>query len=152
MSDYVPHDCPTCGSHRIGRIVYGLVDVTKLADDLASGRIVLGGCTVSKSSHRWCCNSCGSQWGDFAAEFEQREREDMEEQVRRDARARARGVMEAPLYPDGWARCPHCGYSFNSKARMSWDGEKHITCGTYLRLLPSVEMGIAAGLKSPSPT
>ena len=137
MSDEIPRDCPTCKSPRLARIVYGFVDVSELGDDLESGRIVLGGCAVSKSSPRWRCNTCGREGGDFAAEYEQIERQREEERAGRDARARVRGVMEAPLYPDGWVRCPHCGYSFNSKARMSWDGEKHVSCGTYLRLLPS---------------
>ena len=92
-----------------------------------------------ESSPRWRCNTCGSEWGDFAAMFERIERHREEQQARRDGEALARGVMEASLYEDGWVLCPHCGYSFNSTAGMSWDGEKHVTCGTYLRLLPSSE-------------
>ena len=139
MSDEVPRDCPICRSPYIAEIVYGLMDMSELADDSGAGRIVLGGCTLSKSSPRWRCNTCGSEWGDFAAMFERIERHREEEQARRDGEALAGGVMEASLYPDGWVLCPHCGYSFNSKAGMSWDGEKHVTCGTYLRMLPSSE-------------
>ena len=139
VSDEIPRDCPTCRSPRLARIIYGFVDVSELAADLESGRIVLGGCAVSKSSPRWRCNTCGREGGDFAAEYEHIERRREEERAGRDARARVRGVMEASLYPDAWVLCPHCGYSFNSKARMSWDGERHVTCGTYLQLLPTPE-------------
>jgi hypothetical protein len=118
-------------------MVYGFLDVRELADDLESGRVILAGCTLSASSPRWHCNSCAREWGDFAAQFEEIESQRQEEQSRRDAQALARGVMEALLYPDGWVLCPHCSRSFNSNARMSWDGEKHVTCGTYLRLLPA---------------
>jgi len=113
----------------------GFVDVSELASDLESGRVVLAGCSLSESSPRWHCNTCGHEWGEFAVVFEALDRQREEEQARRDQEALGRGVMEALLHPDGWVLCPHCGHSFNSQARMSWDGEKHVTCGTYLRLL-----------------
>ena len=138
MSDDIPLECPTCTSPRVASIVYGFVDVTKLADDLDTGRVILGGCDLSASSHRWHCNSCGREWGDFAAVFEHNKRQWEEQQAHLDAEALARGVMDASLYPDGWVLCPHCSLSFNSNARM-WDGEKHVTCGTYLRLVPRAE-------------
>jgi len=137
VSDHISRDCPTCGSPNTAEIIYGFVDVAGLTDGLESGRIVLGGCDLSQSSARWRCNACGGEWGDFATEMKEIERQRAEEQARHRAQALARGRMEASLDPDGWVLCPHCNYSFSSKARMSWDGERHVTCGTYLRLLPA---------------
>ena len=135
MSNEIQHDCPACGSSRIADIFYGYMDVSAIADDLASGRIVLGGSSLSASSPKWRCNTCGHEWGDFEAVFQEWELRRAEERARFDGEARARGVMETSLYPDGWILCPHCGRSFSSESRQSWDGERHVTCGTYLRLL-----------------
>lgn len=135
MTDDIPRDCPACKSAHIAQMLYGFVDVSELASDLESGRVVLAGCSLSESSARWHCNTCGHEWGSFAGLFQELDRQRQEEQARLEREALARGVMEASLYPDGWVLCPHCGRSFNTQARMSWDGKKHVTCGTYLRLI-----------------
>lgn len=135
VPDDVPRECPSCKSAHVAAIVYGFVDVSGLASELESGRVVLGGCDLSDSSPRWQCNTCGHEWGSFAVVLEKLDRQHEEERARRDRDALATGVMEAQLYPDRWVLCPHCGYSFNSQSRMSWDGKRHVSCGAYLRLL-----------------
>ena len=132
-----PSNCVVCGSSHVARIIYGLVDVAPLAAELDSGRAVLGGCGICESSCKWHCNACHHEWGDFALEFGTLHRMQREKRARRDAEALARGVMDAPLYPDGWVHCPYCHVSFGTTSRMSWNVEKHMTCGTLLRLVPT---------------
>ncbi|WP_339409676.1 hypothetical protein [Pseudomonas sp. EA_35y_Pfl2_R5] len=46
-----------------------------------------------------------------------------------------RAVKDAHVTDSGSCRCPHCGRSFVINSLRSWDGEKHRTCGGYLRLV-----------------
>jgi hypothetical protein len=132
-----PANCAVCGSPHVARIIYGFVDIGSIATELDSGRAVLGGCDVSESSCRWHCHACRHEWGDFVLEFGELNHRNQEDRARRDTEALARGVVDAPIYPDGWVHCPYCDRSFNTTARVSWNGEKHMTCGTFLRLVPS---------------
>lgn len=51
--------CPYCGSHKIARIVYGLVHLTpELEKDLKEEKVVLGGCDVEEA--KWECVDCGN--------------------------------------------------------------------------------------------
>lgn len=127
-----PSKCAVCGSSRVAQIIYGFLDVNSIAAELDSGRAVLGGCGLSDSSCKWRCNTCQHEWGDHALEFGEYRRKNREARARRDAEAVTRGGMDAPLYPDGWVHCPYCNCSFGP---LSWDGEKHKTCGTFLRLV-----------------
>jgi len=43
-------------------------------------------------------------------------------------------VLDARVDPDGWTRCPKCGYRFALSNGGVWDGKRHKSCGTYLRL------------------
>lgn len=53
-----------------------------------------------------------------------------------DAAAVSRGFLSATLHPDGDVRCPHCERVFSTRSTASWDGFRHKTCGTFLRLIP----------------
>jgi ribosomal protein L37AE/L43A len=61
-----PSRCPSCGSARVARILYGLpawdADLERALD---SGRVVLGGCCVEPSSPAWQCRDCGEEWGHY---------------------------------------------------------------------------------------
>ena len=134
-----PTNCPSCGSERVARIVYGFVDFLPLEGELALGGAVLGGCDVSETSHQWHCGSCGKEWGvtELASGLAELRVKSEAVLAQRDAEAQARGTLEAVLHSSGLARCPHCRRSFDTNATLSWDGKRHKTCGTYLRLTPS---------------
>lgn len=129
-------DCPKCGSTDVARLVYGLVDIERISEELASGRAKLAGCDVEESSPNWHCNGCGSEWGvtEWAAILAARRERQEAALARRDAEALNRGVLEAALRPTGLARCPFCRRSFDTNSTMSWDGTRHQSCGTYLVL------------------
>lgn len=59
-----PEACPRCGSSRVARILYGEpASSSTLDDDIAAGRIVLGGCVVGEDAPGHRCAACGSEWG-----------------------------------------------------------------------------------------
>jgi hypothetical protein len=122
----------------VAYIQYGLPsDLKALEPDLDAGHIVLGGCTVGEDFPQWRCLECRHEWGitELAAEFEQiRLKCEAEDRAEDDA-ALARGVLEARVNSNGFAKCPYCGYSFSTQRAMSWDGEKHKSCKTRLRLI-----------------
>ena len=53
-----PIKCPHCGKKAVAPILYGYPDFTSIEDDLAAGKIVLGGCCVSDHDPEWQCTSC----------------------------------------------------------------------------------------------
>jgi DNA-directed RNA polymerase subunit RPC12/RpoP len=55
--------CEYCGSERCAKILYGRIKETEqLRDDLAAGKVVLGGCMVDDWMPEWRCLNCGEQW------------------------------------------------------------------------------------------
>ena len=52
-----PKRCPTCGSDRIVRIVYGMPP-QELAAAEDRGELILGGCMTSSGAPRWGCSAC----------------------------------------------------------------------------------------------
>lgn len=49
--------CPMCGSKKVARILYGLIDVDdELWEQKCAGKIVFGGCCVEPTTHH--CNKC----------------------------------------------------------------------------------------------
>ncbi len=55
--------CPQCGSRSIARIAFGMPAWGQdLEEELASGRLVLGGCCVTGDDPDRHCNQCGHQW------------------------------------------------------------------------------------------
>lgn len=50
-----------------------------------------------------------------------------------------RGTMLARLHPNGWTRCPHCGVSFATYSRASWQDGRHARCRTKLELLADTD-------------
>jgi hypothetical protein len=130
-----PAACPRCGSTRVAQIAHGLIAIDDgVRADLDASRIVLGGCSVSEDSPLLHCVVCGNEWGELGPPSEADLAEARAKEERLEAEARARGVMQAPLYPDGWVLCPHCSRSFDTTSNMSWTGERHVTCRTWLRL------------------
>lgn len=43
-------------------------------------------------------------------------------------------VLPATVDRSGWTECPQCGVRFSIKDRGRFDGQRHKTCGTYLRI------------------
>lgn len=139
-----PDRCPKCESSSVARILYGLPgDLEALQPDMDAGRIVLGGCVVTDHSPQWRCKACGHEWSspermeamrEFALDIVLKRET---EEKREEESAIARGVMDAHVNMHGWTKCPYCGMRFSTRQAMSWDGEKHTTCKTRLRLVCS---------------
>jgi hypothetical protein len=57
-----PRKCPNCGSLKIARILYGLIDelTPDLERDLKEEKVVLGGCVIGKE--KWECVDCGNRF------------------------------------------------------------------------------------------
>ena len=54
-----PRKCPVCNSSRVATILYGMPAYSeKLEQDLATGRIALGGCCVGEDYAAWKCLEC----------------------------------------------------------------------------------------------
>lgn len=45
-------------------------------------------------------------------------------------------ILTAKCRSDGWTCCPKCSVRFTTHNSASWDGHRHITCGTYLKFIP----------------
>lgn len=57
-----PAKCPTCGGQPVARIQRGYPNFNQqLSDDLAAGKVVLGGCVVTDDDPRWKCTQCGQE-------------------------------------------------------------------------------------------
>ncbi len=56
-----PKVCPGCRSIKVVPILYGLPtpDAGQQAEE---GKLVLGGCVVSRHDPEWACTDCGHQW------------------------------------------------------------------------------------------
>jgi len=55
--------CPQCGSRSIAAIGFGMPSWSaELEAELASGRLVLGGCCVTGDDPDRHCNGCGHDW------------------------------------------------------------------------------------------
>ncbi|MCB8925359.1 MAG: hypothetical protein H6652_06985 [Ardenticatenaceae bacterium] len=66
----------TCGSERCARILYGRIAHTaQLQKDLASGKVVLGGCIIFAGMPDWRCLDCGREWAEEADASEQQQKE-----------------------------------------------------------------------------
>lgn len=56
-----PRRCPRCESPKIASIIWGLVLLTpEEREELASGKIILGGCIVTGYDPSWRCAECGA--------------------------------------------------------------------------------------------
>ena len=54
-----PRECPACGSGPVADILWGMPEMSpRLEEDLAAGRVILGGCCVSGDDPIWACASC----------------------------------------------------------------------------------------------
>lgn len=57
------HPCPWCGSRSVARIAYGYpTDLGSMQDDLAQGRVALGGCVIRGDDARLACTACGHRF------------------------------------------------------------------------------------------
>lgn len=43
--------------------------------------------------------------------------------------------VEASPGPDGWLKCPACGYRFSPNDRRVWTGRRHKRCGQKIRVV-----------------
>ena len=82
----------------------------------------------------WCGEGFTTTWPDEFAEA--MDKVDAERRAR-DIEARSRGTMAAMTRPDGWTKCPYCKMIFSTRSRESFDGARHISCGTYLDIIPA---------------
>ena len=137
--------CPRCGSANTAQLLWGLPQ-RPLPEAFYQGRIVLGGCSVGPWCRDWCCHDCGQEWGmEFAKSFEptpaqvrngqKRQSKLQRQEAARERQAVKRGTLEAVVRSDGWTWCPHCGIGFSTRYPYTWDGEKHLTCRTRIRLI-----------------
>lgn len=56
-----PRTCPSCGSGRVGTILWGMPAFSEqLEADIAAGRVIIGGCCVSDDDPTWACADCGT--------------------------------------------------------------------------------------------
>ena len=53
--------CPSCGSHRVIPIVYGMPGA-ELAEASERGEVQLGGCVVTDHDPVWHCKACAHDW------------------------------------------------------------------------------------------
>lgn len=58
-----PKKCPSCEGNSIAMILYGLPYFESIKPELESGKVSLGGCTISSNSPKWHCNECKAEWG-----------------------------------------------------------------------------------------
>ncbi len=55
--------CPRCGSRSVAEMVYGMQGWSwELEEEMASGRVALGGCCVTGNDPNRQCNECGHTW------------------------------------------------------------------------------------------
>lgn len=59
-----PRKCPECGAKQIAEYLFGMVDYPGIEQDLAEGKIAIGGCDISRMwegelERAWRCNQCG---------------------------------------------------------------------------------------------
>jgi tetratricopeptide (TPR) repeat protein len=166
-------ECPACGSAAVARILYGYPRFTdELNQRLAEGTVALGGCCIDKDSPDWHCNHCGYEWGDSRQQLlpEESQKQIAQEKAREEqelAEADQRGVMTITEIHGGFAKCPYCGWRFPLYNPRTWDGERHGTCKTRLRLPdgykisypaaatpsePAMSVDSSNGVKPPLPT
>ena len=56
--------CPECGSDNVAKILWGMPAMNdEFEEDLAAGRVVLGGCCISSGMPEYRCNACGAEFG-----------------------------------------------------------------------------------------
>ena len=60
--EVIEQTCPKCHSAEVRPIVYGLPSQEGV-QAAQEKKIVLGGCFISSSAHKWGCVDCGHRWG-----------------------------------------------------------------------------------------
>lgn len=52
--------CSKCGSFKVARVIYGMVDFDDRLEKLEEqGRVVLGGCSITGNDPKYECTDCG---------------------------------------------------------------------------------------------
>jgi DNA-directed RNA polymerase subunit RPC12/RpoP len=133
----IPAKCPKCESESIAYILYGLPDFQSIEDDIDSGKVRLGGCTLTEDSPQWRCIDCSHEWGELLEIDELREIRKASEirEATKKREALERGVMDAFVNEHASVRCPNCNLSFQVKYGLTEDGA-HKSCGTFLNIKP----------------
>lgn len=91
--------------------------------------------------HAWV-HSTFDRYYDVDDLLRRKERERLHEELA------SRPAMKITRIRNGFAQCPHCGVRFALYSDQSWDGEKHLSCGTRL-VLPDEYAGEYGGAKKP---
>ena len=54
--------CPSCGSNRVAKVLYGISEIDKdLQDLIDEEKILLGGCMILPNSFNYYCINCQSE-------------------------------------------------------------------------------------------
>ena len=139
-----PKNCPNCKSERVVVIQYGLpMDMAQVERDIKAEKIILGGCGISESLPDFSCLDCAHEWKKTISKKEKAKKEKtlnkmICEKDRALKKADSRGILEAKVNQYGFIRCPFCKTGFNvDKHHFTWDGERHLTCKTRIKLIRS---------------
>ena len=144
MEKHVSEPCPICSSNESAEIVFGFPgDITLIQSELDQGTKVLGGCDIPENPPKYVCKICEHEWGEseWKQIIEDEEKAKIAYEEKKESEALARGVFEAQPNEHGYVKCPHCGMKFSVRHDMSWDGTKHKSCRTRIKLV-SAEQGV----------
>ncbi len=61
MSKWYKAVCPSCKSHNVVQIAYGLPGL-EMREEAVKGKIHLGGCMIEDDSPDFHCNDCEREW------------------------------------------------------------------------------------------
>lgn len=53
--------CPACGADQVVPIEYGFPG-GEMVEDFESGKIELGGCSITDNDPAWACRACDLRW------------------------------------------------------------------------------------------
>ncbi len=57
-----PGKCPSCGFKPMGVILYGMpIPTEQYYRDVESGKLIVGGCSLTDDDPKWECRNCGQQ-------------------------------------------------------------------------------------------
>ena len=63
MVNQKPVICPQCGFDKISNLLYGIQEIDEvLQKDIDDKRVLIGGCSILKTSLLWFCTSCETEF------------------------------------------------------------------------------------------
>ncbi|WP_035613607.1 hypothetical protein [Haloferula sp. BvORR071] len=128
--------CPACQSSRVAKMIHLFPGDE---DEFDTSRFKLD-CMVSTDREilpempEFHCRDCQHEWG--VSEWAKRMLQEYEKIDAMERLTEEGVVMDAVVNEHGWVKCPHCGRRFSIHHDMSWGGERHLSCGVRLRIIP----------------